>query len=392
MTGNITNSTNIKIRNRNANISTIFATNYAGISMSAPTNFAGLDNPGSAFYVANGGTVPNDRNFVCDIPFTGTDSETGYLPPTGSPMYATGLYGAYVIDYYAGFPTSDMAGVSAICPIIFKDVTIEGQATKALSIKFLAVADATYNHATHTGGYRQQAWGNIRRSLTTGSDFESFGFNCFVWINSLTGKHDATHPRTTIVDMKNGHLTNSGALRHLLTIIRSDVTNPGDNITDAALYGVESGIYGWETVIDNKASDIVPEEFVRFKNYTVPVPEAEWFELDFAFKKSASYSDLTTGRFIIRMRRENSLAWSTIADIYSTTVAAYESLYPLRSINLVGGARQAQRNIHHSIRVPGSADDDRLQRIFFGQYSNRLNTDFEIMFAKPRFYAGIRDL
>lgn len=386
---------NTKVKSRNENITEIFASNYAGVSMSAPNGFHGLDNPSSSFYVSNGGTVPDDRNFVCDIPFIGTDTETGYGPPTGSPMYATDLYGAYVIDWYNGFVTSDKAGVDSICPITFKDVIVEGHATKALSIKFLAVADATYNHATHTGGYRQQAWGTIRRNLITGSDFESFGFNCFVWINSLTGKHDATHARTTIVDMKTGNLTGGGALRYLLTIIRSDVTNPGDNITDAALYGVASGIYGWEVIIDNNANDlgaIVREEFTRFKNYTVPVPEEEWFELDFSFKKSSSYSDLTGGRFIVRMRPGNSPVWSTIADIYSTTVAAYEALYPLRAIDPVGGTRQAQRNIHHSIRDPGSEYDDILHRIFFGQYSKRKNTDFEIMFAKPRFYSGIRDL
>lgn len=395
MSGNITNSTNIKLRSKNANISTIFESNYAGISMSAPNGFHGLDNPASLIYVANGGTVPNDRNFVCDIPFTGTDTETSYGPPTGSPMYATDLYGAYVIDYYNGFVTSDKAGVDSICPITFKDAIVEGHATKALSIKFLAVSDALYSHSRHIQGYRQQAWGNIRRSMFSGSDFESFGFNCFAWINKLTGKHDATHPRTTIVTMKHGHATLGGALRRDLTIILSDTTNPGDNKTDAELYGVDSGIYGWETIIDNNANftdGITQEEFVRFKNYTAPVPQEEWFELDFSFKKSSSYSDLTGGRFIIRMRRQNTSAWLTIADIYSTTIAAYEALYPLRGINPVGNTRQAQRNIHHSIRAAGSADDDRLHRIFFGQYSKRLNTDFEIMFAKPRFYSGIRDL
>jgi len=390
MNGNITNSTNLKLRSKNDNISTIFSSNYAGISMSAPTNFAGLDNPASLIYVANGGTVPNDRNFVCDIPFTGTDTETGYGPPTGSPMYATGLYGAYVIDYYNGFATSNMAGVSAICPITFKDVTIEGQATKALSIKFLAVADATYNHATHTAGYRQQAWGNIRRSLSSGTDFESFGFNCFVWVNNLSDKFSTAKRRATIVDMKNGHSTLGGALRHVLTIISA-------NSADSSEFGpgVPVGTLGWEVIIDNNANytdGLTPEEFIRYTTYTVPVPQEQWFELDFAFKKSASYSDLTTGRFTIKIRLQNTTEWLTIADLYSTTVAQYEIAHPLQCLFPTAGAPHAQRNIHHSVRTPDGASDDRLQRIFFGQYSNRLNTDFEIMFAKPRFYGGIRDL
>ena len=401
MTGNYSALSNFKIRSINDNISTIFATNYAGITIGSPTNFNGGWNNvmPTDVYVGDGisgGTVPNTRKVVCDIPFTGTDTETGFLPPTGSPMYATVLYGVYAIDWMNGFATNDAAGLSGAGHLItFKDVTIEGHATKALSLKLLAVDSAVFNHSHNTPGYRQQLWGIVHRNVSVASDFQQMGFSCFVWINDLTGKHDATHARTSIIDMKHGHATLGGALRRALTIIKSDVKNPGDNITDAALYGVPLGTYGWETTIDNNANytdGLTAEEFVRFKNYTVPVPQAEWFELDFSFKKSSDYSDVVGGRFTIRLRRQNTATWLIIADIYSTTVAAYEALYPLRSINPVNSSRQAQRNIHHSIRAAGTGNDDKLQRIFFGQYSKRLNTDFEVMFAKLRFYSGIRDL
>ena len=375
-------------RSRNRNLSKYFATNYADVSMSAPNNFHGLDNPASSIYVANGGTVPNDRNFVCDIPFTGTDSETGFSTPTGSPMYATVLYGAYVIDYYNGFPTSNMAGVAAVAPITFKDVVVEGQATKALSIKLLAVDSATYNAASHSGGYRQQVWATLYRDVAVASDFTALGFSCYVWINYLTGKLSVNNRRVTFVDMKNGHATLGGALRRSLTIIMA-------NSADAAEFGVPVGTVGWETIIDNFANytdGLTQEEFIRHKNFTVPVPQGEFFEIDFSFKKSASYSDLETGRFIVRIRTQYSSAWQTVADLYSTTVSAYETAHPLQCLFPTAGKPHAQRNIHHSVRAAGTADDDMLQRIFFGQYSKRENTDFEIMFAKPRFYSGIRDL
>lgn len=375
-------------RSRNRNLSKYFATNYAGVSMSAPNNFHGLDNPASSIYVANGGTVPNDRNFVCDIPFTGTDTETGFATPTGSPMYATVLYGAYVIDYYNGFPTSNMAGVAAVAPITFKDVVVEGQATKALSLKLLAVDSATYNAASHSGGYRQQIWATLYRNVASASDFQQMSFSCFVWINDLTSKLSVNNRRVTFIDMKNGHATLGGALRRSLTIIMADSA-------DAAEFGVPVGTVGWETIIDNFANytdGLTQEEFIRHKNFTVPVPQGEFFEIDFSFKKSASYSDLETGRFIVRIRTQYSSAWQTVADLYSTTVAAYETAHPLQCQFPTAGKPHAQRNIHHSVRAAGTADDDMLQRIFFGQYSKRENTDFEIMFAKPRFYSGIRDL
>ena len=106
MTGNYSALSNFKIRSINDNISTIFATNYAGITIGAPTNFhGGWNNVMPAdVYVGDGisgGSVPNTRKVVCEIPFTGKDTETGFDPPTGSPMYANVLYEAG----YLGCPT-----------------------------------------------------------------------------------------------------------------------------------------------------------------------------------------------------------------------------------------------------------------------------------------------
>ena len=103
--------------------------------------------------------------------------------------------------------------------ITFKDVTIEGQATKALSLKLLAVDSAVFNHSHNTPGYRQQLWGIVHRNVSVASDFRQMGFSCFVWINDLTGKLSVNNRRVTFIDMKNGHATLGGALRRSLTVI-----------------------------------------------------------------------------------------------------------------------------------------------------------------------------
>jgi len=387
MSGNYSARSNFKIRSRNENIETIFKTNFAGVTISSPNNFHGLDNPASLIFIANGGTVPNDRNFVCDLPITGTDTETGYGPPTGSPMYATTLYGVYLIDYYNGFPTSDMSGVQSSCQISLKDVVIEGVNTKALSFKLLAVNNSVYTAPSSLVGYRQQVWFNLNRNLMLSSDFAQIGFNCFFWVNDLTGKYDTDNRRTTIFDTKNAYITsNDGRLRHIVTIISADSV-------DAAEFGVPVGTPGWEVIIDSNAGGAgILEEYIRYKNYTVPVPTGEFFEFDVFFKKSASYSDLETGRYTVKIRTAYALTWQIVADLYSTTVAAYEVSHPNKCLFPLAGAPHPQRNIHHSDRTPGAADDDLLNRIFVGQYSKRLNTDFEVMIAKPAFYSGAMDL
>ena len=192
MNGNITNSTNFKLRSKNENITTLFATNFAGLSFGTITNFVpAIGTPGSK-HVDNSsivptppypGTVTNFWSYVCDIPIEGTDTETGFAKPTDAPLYASVQYGVYVIDYYTGFVTNDWAGINAISTIAFETVTIDGEETTALSLTFKAVPDAVYNSAIHSGGFAQQLWYMFRRNLSLASNITSSSFGFHFWIN-----------------------------------------------------------------------------------------------------------------------------------------------------------------------------------------------------------------
>jgi len=389
MNGNMTNSTNLKLRSKNENITTLFATNFAGLSFGAITNFIpAIGTPGSK-HVDNSsivptppypGTVTNFWSYVCDIPINGTDTETGFEKPTGSPLYATVQYGVYVIDYYTGFVTNDWSGVNAISTIAFETVTIDGAETEALSLTYKAVPDAVYSSTIHAGGFAQQLWYMFRRNLSLAQNITSSSFGFHFWINDLSDKFSSTRNRTSIFETKTGHPTKGGSLRHSLVIIYA-------NEADAAEFGVDPGTKGWEAAIDNDANSVSPvltkEDFIRMKNFTIPVPQEEWFEVDVYRKLGSFYSDLTSGRFTIEVKIAG--VWYTLFDIYSTTVAQYEIDHPLQCVFPQVGTPHAQRNIQRG------EFDDKLERIFIGQYSSRLNTDFTVKVAKVSFKTGMTD-
>ena len=392
MNGNMTNSTNLKLRPKNDNITESFATNFAGLLFGTPTNFApAIGTPGSK-HVDNSsivptppypGTVTNFWSYVCDIPIEGTDTETGFAKPTGSPLYASMQYGVYVMDYYTGFATNDWSGLNAISTIAFETVTIDGEQTTALSLTLKAVPDAVYNSAIHihSGGYDQQLWYMFRRNLSLAANITSASFGFHFWLNNLSDKYTATKNRTAIFTTKTGHPTKGGSLRNQLVIIYA-------NATDAAEFDVPIGTIGWEVAIDNAANNVSPaltkEEFIRFKNYTIPVPQEEWFEVEVYRKLGDSYSDVVSGRFIVKLKIAG--VWHTLFDIYSTTVAQYEIDHPLQCVFPQVGTPHAQRNIQR-----GEFTDDKLERIFIGQYSNKLNTDFTVKVAKITFKSGLSE-
>lgn len=387
MNGNMTNSTNFKLRSKNENITTLFATNFAGLSFGTPTNFAPAIGVQGSKHVTNGsspyvpGTVTDYWSYVCDIPINGTDTETGFDKPTGPPLYASVQYGVFVIDYYTGFVTNDWAGINAISTIAFETVTIDGEPTTALSLTLKAVPDAVYNSAIHSGGYDQQLWYMFGRKLSLAANITSSSFGFHFWINNLSDKYTAKKNRTVIFTTKTGHPTKGGSLRNQLVIIYADAT-------DAAEFDVPIGTIGWEVAIDNDANNVSPvltkEEFVRFKNFTIPIPQEEWFEVEVYRKLGDSYSDLVSGRFIVRLKIAG--VWHTLFDIYSTTVSQYEIDHPLQCVFPQVGTPHAQRNIQR-----GEFTDDKLERIFIGQYSNKLNTDFTVKVAKVSFKTGLTE-
>lgn len=401
MSGNYTARSNFKTRSRNVNISEIFATKFGSpIALGTPTNFApAIGTPGSK-HVDNSsivptppypGTVTNFWSYVCDIPLNGNDAETGFAKPTGAPLYASVKYGVYVIDYYTGFVTNDMAGINAIAPVALVPVTIRGVPTTALSLTFKAVPDAVYNASIHNGttgsnGFAQQIWYTVQRSFASSSELNPVGISFDFWVNNFTGKYAETRRRTTFFDCKSNTSAHGGSLRRACALIYA-------NAADAAEFGVDVGTVGFEIIIDNDANYTassgitIKEEFIRFKNYSITIPEESFFKFEAYWKFGSSYSDTTTGRFIVRI--DTGTGWQTVADVYSTNVAAYEADHALQVQFPTAGAPHAQRNIHHGIL--GDSEKEIVDRIFIGQYSSRLNTDFTVMIANVSFKNGLTD-
>ena len=92
MSGNYTALSNLKIRSRNQNLTEHFATGYRGVTIGNEYGFIPTAGTGQE-HVANGGLVPNDRQYACHWAFTGTDTDTGFAPPTGAPLSVSLFYG-----------------------------------------------------------------------------------------------------------------------------------------------------------------------------------------------------------------------------------------------------------------------------------------------------------
>lgn len=187
------------------------------------------------------------------------------------------------------------------------------------------------------GGFRQQLWFAIQRNLASAADMPIAGVEFDFWISTLADKMDASHTRCSIFDVKKDSVARGGSLRHLVTLVRA-------SSTDATEFGVAEGTIGWELIVDNDANSTGPaltkEEFIRVKNYTVPVPQETWTKMQVYWKDGASYSDTTTGRYVVRIKQSG--VWVNIGDLYSTTVAAYETAHPLQVQFPVAGKPHAR--------------------------------------------------
>jgi len=387
MSGNYTARSNFKIKSRNDNILEWFATDFDGVTLAAPSNFQPSPGTPASQHVANGGTVPNYLSYVCDNLITGTDASTGYGPPSGDPLKVTVLYGVYVIDYYRGFATNDRAGVDIVAPISFEDVVINGESTKALVLTQTEVPQATFDNAVHSGGFRQQLWYTFYRNTTTGNDLPVASFNGFFWVNDLSDKYyipasgyAGAKNRTTFIDWKSGTASNGGDYRVSIALIAA-------TDLEVSEYGATKGQRGFEIVLDNQGNatpDLTPahDEYVRFKNFSVPIPEGEFFEFDFYLKRGASVSDTTTGRFLFRIRPQGSLWWTVVCDLTSESIAQFNIDHPSEA--LFPSAQNCRM-------ITMGSRGDKMQRLFCGQYSNRYNKEFTVKFAKIKFNSGLRD-
>lgn len=362
---------NFRTKSPNDNITNVFSTKFNGPVINAAV-VGGGGGSGTSAHVANGGLVPNYRDYYADIDINGADTDTGFAAPTGAPLYATPLYGVYLIDRYNGFVTSDQAGVDASATAVFEDVTIRGVATKALSMT-LKAPGASWVEA----GYNKQMWYIYWRDVNVASDLPRFTCAYDLWLNDFTGKFSSTSRRLGIIDIKSGSPSNGGDYKMAVAIIQADSV-------DAAEFGVAVGTLGYEVVLDNEANSTGPtlthEEFVRYKNYTTPVPTEEFFRIFVNWKRGSSYSDLTTGRFFVEMQRVGDSSRTTIADLNAASIAAYEIAHPLQCIFPTAGAPHAARPILMGER------GNMIERIMFGIYGDYTNTDMQIKIANVDCY------
>lgn len=371
---------NTHVKRKNSNINLLFATNF-NVSIDAPTNFHGLDNPASIFYVptatypARIGTVPINRDFVCDNKLSGFDAETGFLIPSGEPLFANSSigYGIYCIDQQRGFPTNDRAGIDTTMPISIQDVVIRGKSTKALTLRTRATGAPIFLNPVDGGatrGFGQQLWYMFHRNLAAlgAADLPRLliGYDLKLPDFNLLGIFNTTDRRLAIFDVKA-----ENDFRYIVSIIYA-------NAADASAFGVSPGTLGWEIVCDNNANgSLTFAEFFRVKVYDVPVPVADFFRIEFYFLRAASFADLTGGRFLVRYKKQNDINYTTVWDQHAATNATYNAL-------------RGTSNVNRGMGVNGA----KIHRIFAsGQYGNYLNTslDLETQIANFQMFDGLID-
>lgn len=371
MAGNYTARSRFKLRSRNQNLTEHFATGYRGVTIGNESNFLPAANSGSQ-HVVNGGTIANNRQYTCDWAWTGTDTDTGFGPPTGSPLESTSKYGCYFIDGTVGFATNDHAGVSALATVGFEDAVIRGVSCKALRLH-VAAPDNTIR----PDGYGRQLWRMLQRATTT--DISRMTIQQDFYLPDLNTLLSTTRRRLAIFDVKT-----TGDYRYLVSLIKADAT-------DATKYSVPEGTIGWEIMGDNQTYGGTYEEFFRVTLYnqcaplthSVSVPLEEWFGFRVYWKRSASFADLTGGQMVVQIKRSTDTKYITVWDQNSSTDAVYNDLYPGSGIRNVPVSDN--RNIHMGV------DGHKIQRIFRGIYGDYETYPVDVLIANEEFWDGLPD-
>lgn len=324
-----------------------------------------------------GGTIPDGKNYTGNIKFVGTDSETNFPLPAGSPLFAsdtaTTQFGTYFIDFMDGFPTNDAAGLAASAATTYEQVTINGETTTAF------VIDQTNPTAPidYINGYRKQTWATCYRNISAVgfADLPRLMIKYHMWINDLTGKFTTTNRKLAFFDCKTGSASQGGDFRYFVGLVYADSAN-------AAEYSVPVGTVGWEINADNNANSASPaltaETFFNVKVFNVAVPQDQFFEANFYWKRGVDNADLTTGRFLFRIKLAGDRDYITVWDQNSVTNAAYVAAHPSLS--------PANRNIHMGER------GNKFQRLFyFGAYGKYEQTNMKFKCAKLSFHGGLLD-
>jgi len=349
----------------------VFATGFDGVTINAPVNFIPSDGTGS-YHVANGGPIPNDRQYVCDFYLTGTDIDTGYPPPTMPPLSVTVRYGVWVIDHTYGFVTNDVPGVAGTATITYEDVVIQGQSARALTMWLTAP-----NLTIKPSGYGMQLWYALQRSATV--DLPELSIQYDVLIPPLSTTLSSTHRRLTLFDVKT-----TGDYRYSVVFIRA-------NSTEAVKFGVPEGTMGWEISGDSNANGPVTIEtfytVTLFKqcaplSVDVTIPENQWISVRYYWKRAVNYADTTTGKFVFQMKRATDIDWVTVWEQNPDNNAAYNVLYPLSAAAL-NTPDLDNRNIHMG------ANTNKIDRLFVaGIYGDTLAVPITLKIANVKIWTG----
>ncbi|WP_292992666.1 hypothetical protein [Nitrosomonas sp.] len=273
-----------------------------------------------------GGTIPVGRNYTCSLKFAGEDAETGFALPTGAPFYAsenTG-FGVQDINWMDGYPTNDTAGVATSIGTTFESVVINDVITTAFVLeqkKPVAKLDSVV-------GYKKQQWAMMQRDQNRVGglpDIPKLRIKYKLWVNDLSTKLSVTNRRVNPLEMKT--ITD---FRYAVSFIKANAADAAD----PANGGVLEGTVGWELLVDNKANSLpVAPEFLRWKNFTVPVPYEQFFTFETYWQRSASYADETTGRFLLRVILPGETEYTTVFDMNAETVSAYNLAWGTSYVN-----------------------------------------------------------
>lgn len=291
----------------NANL--LFATRDVGITLGTPDRFSAND---------------------CWIPFTGTDTLTGFsvsdlaaLPlavrPVGGVSSNPGGYAVYTIchafDPSGNFPTYDQAGFDFNFGASIAPQTIEGLSINALSTRVKNTGIAA--------GYKTQIWRHLNRDLTLATgDLPELCYEFVLTLPDFGPLTDSSSRVVTLFDIKSrGSGVGQGDQRHTFGLFRS--TGAYDE------YGAASGKMGWYCQSDSLGNtEVSPAEFYfRYKNFSVDVPVNEPFKLRIYIKRAATFADVATGRYRIEIKKADG-SEAVLFDCTQGYAAAWNTQFP----------------------------------------------------------------
>jgi len=330
----------------------IFATNFVGITMNET-------NPYTDGSLA-----------LANFEFTGTDSSTSFvLPPTSPPIDTMTVYtggqfplGVQALSSMSGyvpglFSTSNYTGVSAKLTILNGTETIRGVSQNTL--KMTLKAPGAIND------FNRQMWFAFRRDTVIDMP------------TNLCVRYEVKVPAMTwdnlylnvegvycLFDIKD-----SSDYRYFLTIVRN-----------------AAGSVGWKLYADRNSmnnyggaqwtpSSPTNSRFFTLYNYAIPVPQNEFFTLEYSRVCPNNKDDATNGRFRVRIRKESDgvTEFTTIFDVSASSIAAY---------NTVNGTNFQNR---HRSPTTNSATSY-IHRIMHGLYGRFQNVDMPYEIAKFRIF------